>query len=114
MSKARARATFGGKHETHQGSNRRRDHGATVQAQESVAPMRIVVGFGAGGVTDVLARIFAEEFRKRLGRVVLVENRPGCVYRKPHPAIILDLVGKIPCSCARIPCSAEIIPCSVL
>jgi hypothetical protein len=35
------------------------------------------------------------------------------VYRKPHPAMILVLADKIPCSCAGIPCSVEIIPCSV-
>ena len=26
-----------------------------------------------------------------------------CLYRKPYPAMILDLVDKIPCSCSRIP-----------
>jgi hypothetical protein len=33
----------------------------------------------------------------------------GCVYRKPHPALIFVMAGKIPYSCARIPCTAEII-----
>ena len=33
----------------------------------------------------------------------------GCVYRKPHPALIYVLAGEIPYSCARIPCTAEII-----
>ena len=28
----------------------------------------------------------------------------SCVYRKPHPMMISDFVGKIPCSCKRIPC----------
>ena len=37
----------------------------------------IVVPFGAGCVTDILARIFADEMGKRWGQQVIVENRPG-------------------------------------
>ncbi len=37
----------------------------------------IVVPFGAGSVTDILARIFADEMSKRWGQQVIVENRPG-------------------------------------
>jgi len=37
----------------------------------------IVVPFGAGSVTDILARIFADEMGKRWGQQVIVENRPG-------------------------------------
>jgi tripartite-type tricarboxylate transporter receptor subunit TctC len=37
----------------------------------------IVVPFGAGSVTDILARIIADEASKRWGQQVLVENRPG-------------------------------------
>ena len=37
----------------------------------------IVVPFGAGSVTDILARIFAEEMGKRWNQQVVVENRPG-------------------------------------
>src|SRR5581483_6431221 len=37
----------------------------------------IVVPFGAGSVTDILARIFADEMGKRWGQQVVVENRPG-------------------------------------
>ena len=39
--------------------------------------MRLVVGFPAGGVTDVLARVLAERMGKGLGHPVVVENRPG-------------------------------------
>ena len=39
--------------------------------------MTVVVPFGAGSVTDILARIFAEEMGKRWGQQVIVENRPG-------------------------------------
>jgi tripartite-type tricarboxylate transporter receptor subunit TctC len=37
----------------------------------------IIVPFGAGSVTDILARIFAEEMGKRWNQQVIVENRPG-------------------------------------
>jgi tripartite-type tricarboxylate transporter receptor subunit TctC len=37
----------------------------------------IVVPFGAGSVTDILARILADEAGKRWGQQVIVENRPG-------------------------------------
>jgi tripartite-type tricarboxylate transporter receptor subunit TctC len=40
-------------------------------------PIKIVVGFTAGGVTDVLARVVAEDLRKRLNAPVIVENKPG-------------------------------------
>ena len=37
----------------------------------------IVVPFGAGSVTDIMARIIADEASKRWGQQVLVESRPG-------------------------------------
>ena len=37
----------------------------------------LVVPFGAGSVTDILARIVAEEMGRRWGQQVIVENRPG-------------------------------------
>jgi tripartite-type tricarboxylate transporter receptor subunit TctC len=37
----------------------------------------IVVPFGAGSVTDIMARIIADEASRRWGQQVLVENRPG-------------------------------------
>ncbi len=41
------------------------------------APVRILVGAPAGGSTDTLARALAQDMGKQLGRIVIVENRPG-------------------------------------
>ena len=40
-------------------------------------PIHVLVGFPAGGGSDVIARLLAERLEKELGRTVLVENRPG-------------------------------------
>ena len=40
-------------------------------------PLRILVGYQAGGSSDTLARMLADELQKSLGRTVLVENKPG-------------------------------------
>ncbi len=39
--------------------------------------VRIVVGYPAGGATDILARIFGDWLSKRLGQQFIVENKPG-------------------------------------
>jgi tripartite-type tricarboxylate transporter receptor subunit TctC len=49
-----------------------------VQAQTYPAkPIRLLVGFAAGGPTDVIARIVAQDMTGTLGQGVVVENRTG-------------------------------------
>ena len=40
-------------------------------------PVRIVIGFGPGSGTDILARMLAEEFQQALGQPFIVDNKPG-------------------------------------
>ena len=46
-------------------------------AQALKKPVHIIVGFPAGGGTDVIARILAEALRGPYASTVLVENKPG-------------------------------------
>jgi len=40
-------------------------------------PVRVIVGFAAGGTTDLLARMIGQWLSERLGQPFLIENRPG-------------------------------------
>lgn len=40
-------------------------------------PVKIVIGFAAGGPTDVIARVIAQDMTASLGQAFIVENRPG-------------------------------------
>src|SRR5262249_52480942 len=40
-------------------------------------PVRLILGFPAGGSTDLVARIMAARLTERLGQSVVVENKPG-------------------------------------
>ncbi len=48
-----------------------------LAGRAQAAPIRILVGAPAGGTTDTMARTLAADMGRVLGRVVVVENRPG-------------------------------------
>jgi tripartite-type tricarboxylate transporter receptor subunit TctC len=53
--------------------------------------VRIVIGFGAGGGTDTVARIFAQKLQETIGGTILIENKPGAAGR-----LAPDSVAKSP------------------
>ena len=51
--------------------------GAHAQQNFPNQPIRIVVGYAAGGTTDILARSLGEQMGKILGQTIIVDNKPG-------------------------------------
>ncbi len=54
---------------------------ALAQSGYPSRPIKLVVGFGAGGGTDILARLVGAKFSEIIGQSVVVENRPGASAR---------------------------------
>jgi tripartite-type tricarboxylate transporter receptor subunit TctC len=73
---------------------------ASAQAYPT-RPVRIVVGFAAGGSTDIGARLIGQWLQERLGQPFVIENRPGAgtniatetVVRAPPDGYTLLMVG---------------------
>ena len=51
--------------------------GALAQSDYPSKPIRIVVGYAAGGGNDIIVRVMQPEMSKGLGQPVIVENKPG-------------------------------------
>lgn len=56
-----------------------------------VKPVRIMVGAGAGGGTDIIARMLADKYQVAMGQPFVVENKPGA-----SNTIAADLTAKAP------------------
>ena len=52
---------------------------APLAAQETYPskPIRILVGYAAGGGNDIIVRVMQPELQKGLGQPVIVDNKPG-------------------------------------
>ena len=67
-------------------------------------PVRVIVGFAAGGGSDIFARLIGQRLSERLGQQFIVENRPGgnsniateAVVRAPPDGYTLLLVDSSP------------------
>lgn len=51
--------------------------GAMADAAYPSKPVRVIVGYSAGGPTDLVARMIAAHLQTRLGQPFVVDNRPG-------------------------------------
>src|SRR5215470_3970989 len=62
-------------------------HVARAQTYPS-RPVRLIAGFPAGGITDVLARFAAQWLSERLGQPYIVENRAGAASNLATEAVV--------------------------
>jgi len=62
-------------------------HLASAQTYPSRA-VRIIVGYGPGGVADILARLLGQALSERLGQPFIVENRPGASTNLATEAVV--------------------------
>ena len=53
-----------------------------------IRPVRILVGFSAGGLTDTVARLIGQRLSERLGQQFLVENRTGAATNIAAEAVV--------------------------
>jgi tripartite-type tricarboxylate transporter receptor subunit TctC len=61
---------------------------AAAASSYPTRPVRIIVGFAAGGPNDILARLMAQYLSERLGMQFIVENRPGAGSNVATDAVI--------------------------
>ena len=66
---------------------------ATARAQDSfpAKPIRVIVGYVAGGGNDIIARVIAGKMAEGLGQQLIIENKPGA-----QSIIAADFVAKAP------------------
>jgi tripartite-type tricarboxylate transporter receptor subunit TctC len=61
---------------------------SALAADYPTRALRLIVGFPAGGPTDIVARIVAQSLSERVGQQVIVENRPGAGSNVATQAVI--------------------------
>jgi tripartite-type tricarboxylate transporter receptor subunit TctC len=60
---------------------------ASAQAYPT-RPVRIIVGFPAGGGADIVARLIGQWLSERLGQPFIIENRPGAASNLGAEAVV--------------------------
>jgi len=81
---------------------------ATWAADFPTRPIRLLVGFPAGGPTDITMRVIAENAGKILGQPVIIENKPGAGGTLPASTVVTSqpdgyTVGQSPLGIFRMP-----------
>jgi tripartite-type tricarboxylate transporter receptor subunit TctC len=51
-------------------------------------PVRLIVGYSAGGTYDILARLIGQRLSERLGQPFVIENRPGAASNIATEAVV--------------------------
>jgi tripartite-type tricarboxylate transporter receptor subunit TctC len=51
-------------------------------------PVRVIVGFAAGGTTDIISRLIGQSLSERLGQQFIIENRPGASSNLATEAVV--------------------------
>src|SRR5260221_265450 len=76
--------------------------GRAVEAADSypARPIRWLVGFAAGGASDIVVRLVAEGMQKELGVPLIVDNRPGASGNLAAGALV-----QAPAACAPLRCT---------
>ncbi len=60
---------------------------SAAQELKFQGPVKLYVGFAAGGQSDILARVMADKLKDRIGRAVVVENKTGAAGRLAVEAV---------------------------
>ncbi len=64
---------------------------ASAQDGFPAKPIRLIVGYAAGGGNDIIARVVAGKMAEGLGQQVIIENKPGA-----QSIIAAEFVAKSP------------------
>jgi tripartite-type tricarboxylate transporter receptor subunit TctC len=51
-------------------------------------PVRIIIGFAAGGVVEIVARLIGQSLSERLGQPFIIESRPGAASNIATEAVV--------------------------
>jgi tripartite-type tricarboxylate transporter receptor subunit TctC len=87
---------------------------ATADAQGYPSrPIRLIIGFPAGGPTDISMRVLAENASKILGQAVVVENKPGAGGTLPAQALQTSpndgyTLAQLPLGIFRLPATTKL------
>src|SRR6478672_11298636 len=64
---------------------------ARAQQTFPTKPIRLVIGYSAGGGNDLIARIVAAKLQDKLGQPIVVDNKPGA-----QSIVAAEIVAKAP------------------